>query len=518
MSGLFLTKESRTNFQNRHELWTIETIINIWENTNILDDVKSEQQAESKLNHIIQQLKANPTPEFNDKRQPYVLINDILYKIKNSNRHYNQRMLGIKHLLVIPKTMQNKVLKWAHDHPMGGHAGQQKTLFRLSNRVYWASMRKDIFNYVAACEDCQKFKYNNIPTATPMQLHEVLEPWHTIGIDIMGPFPVTSRQKRFLLVIVDYFTRWIEAFPMRITTSKEVAEVLIDQVFARYGLPCYILSDNGPQFVSNLFSEFCRLMKIQRKFTANYHPQTNMTERVNRTLKPLIAIFAQEHPHSWDKEIQKLAFAIRTSVNETTGETPAFLMFGRDPRIPLDVIIGDAIQGPPPINEEQEQIRDYKTYLMDKLRVAFNTVREHSEVEKLSQKMKYDKHTTQREFNEGDLVWVATTAAQIGDNSTRGKLQPIYQGPCRIVERLAPSTFIINRISDNVSLGATNVDRIKQYYEPITESTIDLSTQSSIRTEPEVTNVPQTTLTPENRTMRRAPSNRQRRVPVRFQS
>ena len=182
--------------QNFHEVTAVETIINIWQNTNILDDVKAEQQADSKLNHIIQQLKANPSPEFNDKKQPYVLINDILYKIKNSNRHYNQRMLGNKHLLVIPKTMQNRLLNWAHNHPTGGHAGQQKTLFRLSSRVYWASMRKDIFNYVAACEDCQKFKYDNIPMATPMQLHEVLEPWHTIGIDIMGPFPQTARQKK----------------------------------------------------------------------------------------------------------------------------------------------------------------------------------------------------------------------------------------------------------------------------------------------------------------------------------
>jgi hypothetical protein len=520
-----ISKEKDTNIVRKpYEISTIETIINLWENTNILDDIKNEQQADSNLNHIIQQLKANPSPEFNDKRQPFVLINDILYKIKNSNRHYNQRMLGNKHLLVIPKKMQNKLLEWAHDHPTGGHAGQQKTLFRLSSRVYWASMRKDIFNYVAACEDCQKFKYNNIPTATPMQLHEVHEPWHTIGIDIMGPFPATSRQKRFLLVIVDYFTRWIEIFSMRITTSIEIAEVLINQVFTRYGLPRYILSDNGPQFVSNLFSEFCQLMTIQQKFTANYHPQTNMTERVNRTLKPLIAIFAQEHPHSWDKEIQKLALAIRTSVNETTGETPAFLMFGRDPIIPLDLIIGDPIQGVPPMNDvEQEQIQNYRTQLMNNLRVAFNTVREHSEVEKLSQKMKYDRHTTQREFAEGDLVWVATTAAQIGDNSTRSKLQPIYQGPCRIMEKLAPATFIVKRISDNVNLGATNADRLKLYYEPVSDSSdsqMDLTTQvdePSIQLNPEATNVPQTTSTPTNQVVRRFPSNRQHRVPVRFQ-
>jgi hypothetical protein len=261
-------------------------------------------------------------------------------------------------------------------------------------------------------------------------------------------------------------------------------------------------------------------MAIQRKFTANYHPQTNMTERVNRTLKPLIAIFAQEHPHSWDKEIQKLALAIRTSINETTGETPAFLMFGRDPIIPLDLIIGDPIQGLPPMDIEQEQIQNYRTYLMNNLRVAFNTVREHSEVEKLSQKMKYDRHTTQREFAEGDLVWVATTAAQIGDNSTRSKLQPIYQGPCRIMEKLAPSTFIVQRISDSVNLGATNADRLKPYYEPVADSSMDLTDQVDeplIQDDPETTNFPQTTSTPNNQVTRRFPSNRQRRVPVRYQ-
>ncbi|CAF4360607.1 unnamed protein product [Rotaria sp. Silwood2] len=236
-----------SNSLNSYEISTIETIINLWENTNILEDIKKEQQADPKLIPIIQQLKTIIPTLFNDKRQPFVLINDILYKIKNSNRHYNQRALGNKHLLVIPKVMQYKLLQWAHDHPTAGHAGQQKTLFRLATRVYWASMRKDIYNYVAACQECQQFKYNNMPMATPMQLHEVLEPWHTLGIDMMGPFPTTSRQKRSLLVVVDYFTRWIELFPMRTTTSKDIAQILINEVFSRYGLPKYILSDNGPQ-------------------------------------------------------------------------------------------------------------------------------------------------------------------------------------------------------------------------------------------------------------------------------
>lgn len=514
-------KETALNKRNWLEIGNIETVINIWENTNILDNIKNEQQEDRKLNHIIQYLKVNPPLQFNDKRQPFVLINDILYKIKNSNRHYNQRILGNKHLLVIPKSRQLTLLKWAHNHPTGGHAGQQKTLFRLSSRVYWASMRKDIFNYIAACEDCKKFKYNNLPLAMPMQLHEILDPWHTIGIDIMGPFPVTARQKRFLLVIVDYFTRWIEVFPMRTTTSTNVAEILINEIFARYGLPRYILSDNGPQFVSNLFQEFCRIMTIKRKLTTNYHPQTNMSERVNRTLKPLIAIFAQNRPHSWDKEIQQLAFAIRTSINETTGDTPAFLMFGRDPRIPLDMIIGDPVQGVTPMTDDQEQIQSYKNQLMHNLRVAFNVVREHSEVEKMNQKMKYDKHTTPRNFKIGDLVWVATPNAQIGDNSIRNKLQAKFQGPCRLMEQLSPSTFLVRRISDHVNLGATNIDRLKLYYKPISEpskKTTTVGDQLPIQDDSDETNSSQVPPLTDDRVALRLPSNRQRRPPTRYQS
>ena len=92
------------------KLLAIETAINLWENTNILDEIKTEQQTDSKLKYIIDQLRNNRIPIFNDKRNSYILINDILYKVKNSNRHYNQREIGNKHLLVIPKSMQQKLL------------------------------------------------------------------------------------------------------------------------------------------------------------------------------------------------------------------------------------------------------------------------------------------------------------------------------------------------------------------------------------------------------------------------
>ncbi|CAF1669926.1 unnamed protein product [Rotaria magnacalcarata] len=86
----------------------------------------------------------------------------------------------------------------------------------------------------------------------------------------------------------------------------------------------------------------------------------NMTERVNRKLKPLIAIYAQQRPNSWDNKIQKLAFAIRTAVNDKTGETPAFMMFGRDSRGPLDLLIGETTEEVQPTTSEHRQIQEYK--------------------------------------------------------------------------------------------------------------------------------------------------------------
>ena len=374
------------------EINAIDSALNILENTNIRDDIRVEQHKYPRLAHIVQALTDTPFLPFGDKHGPYILVNNILCRVRHINSYNEQRLLGNKHLLVIPKSVQNQILHWAHDHPTAGHTGRIKTLFRLSSRVYWPSMRCDVFKYVRGCPSCQKFKYNNAPKASPIQLHTVSHPWHTIGVDIMRPFPMTPRQKRFLLVIVDYFTRWVEMFALRNATATDIANILINEVICRYDIPFYILSDNGLQFISQLFNDVCTFLSIKRKFTANYHLQTNMTERVNRTLKAQIAIYTEHRPSSWDKEIQKLAFAIRTSINETTGDTPAYLNFGRDPLTPLDLIVHRPITGPPPTTSEHRYIRYYRTNLIRDLRIAYDFVREHSEIKKLAQKAQYDKN------------------------------------------------------------------------------------------------------------------------------
>ncbi|CAM4838051.1 unnamed protein product [Rotaria magnacalcarata] len=222
------------------EVNSIDVVLNILEGTNILEDIRAQQQADPQLARIIETLKEHPSTPFGDKHAPYLFINDLLYKVRHINSYNDQRLLGNKHLLAIPQSLQHQILTWAHDHPTAGHAGRIKKLFRLPSRVYWHLMRKDVYKYVQSCIGCQQFKYSNTPTPISMQLHIITEPWHTIGVDIMAPFPPIPRQKRYLLVIVDYFTRWVEMFALRRTTATDISNIVINEVICRYGIPTYI--------------------------------------------------------------------------------------------------------------------------------------------------------------------------------------------------------------------------------------------------------------------------------------
>ncbi|CAF1390024.1 unnamed protein product [Didymodactylos carnosus] len=200
-----------------------------------------------------------------------------------------------------------------------------------------------------------------------------------------------------------------------------------------------------------------------------------MTERVNRNLKPMIAQYTQGGPQSWDKEIQKLAFALRTSVNETTGETPAFLNLGRDPKLPIDILTDTTPTGPP-LPPTTTAIVNYRSQLVQNLQYAHRVPYDHSEVAKAHQKRQYDKHTTNKTFHTGQLVWVAIAQGQLAGKWHAGKLNPRWQGPCRIPRQFAPSSFSVRRLTDGCDLGTANSERLKSYYEPLDSSSIPMIT------------------------------------------
>jgi hypothetical protein len=323
-------------------------------------------------------------------------------------------------------------------------------------------MRRDVTNYVRACILCQQYKPNNQKPGGLMKPVIVSEPWHTVGIDITGPLPTTRRGNRFILVVVDYFTKWVELFPLQSTKATTIAQIFLDEVICRFGFPIRVISDNGVQFLSNIFTQLCTLLGIQHQRTPLYHPQSNLSERINRTLRPILASLAHNDSKSWDIKLSQIAFALRTAPSESTDNSPAFLMFGRHPRQPLDLLIP-----PPSVSDNlpsSDDLSSYRQRLLADLLPAYKTARELLDISHQTQARNYNVHRRSLEFEPGDLVWV-TSLSGIAMGKWRGnKMQPRREGPYKIITKLSSITYELEHIISHKRLSPIHIERLTPYY------------------------------------------------------
>ena len=118
-----------------------------------------------------------------------------------------------------------------------------------------------------------------------MQPTPVEDPWEKLGMDLMGPLPRSEKGNTFLFVIIDYFTKWVEIFPLKDSKAHRLVTILKDDIFTRFGVPRELVSDRGPQFTGHEIANLCKTWGVTQKFTTSYHPQANLTERSNRTIK-----------------------------------------------------------------------------------------------------------------------------------------------------------------------------------------------------------------------------------------
>ena len=201
-----------------------------------------------------------------------------------------------------------------------------------------------------------------------------------------------------MLAAADHFTRWVEAFPIRNQEATTVARKLVDELFCRFSPPEQLHSDQGRHFESELIEEKCKLLEIRKSRTTPYHPQENgMVERFNRTLLDMLATTAHNHPSDWDLYIRKVCLAYNSSIHSSTGFSPFFLMFGREVKLPIDLMYGSN-----PF--EQTTLPEYAQKRKDGLENAYCLGRERCEAEHKRQKSIYDERVHGKPFNCGDLV------------------------------------------------------------------------------------------------------------------
>ncbi|KAL2230407.1 UNVERIFIED_CONTAM: Gag-Pol polyprotein [Sesamum indicum] len=228
------------------------------------------------------------------------------------------------------------VLREIHEGSCGNHSGARSLAQKVTRQGYfWPTLMKDCKDFVRRCEKCQKFASQIHTHAVPMTPVSVTCPFNQWGIDILGPF--SRAQKKFVIVAVEYFSKWVEAEAVSKITEREAISFIWKNIVCRFGIPRVLISDNGTQFQGRKITAWLQELKIQQNFTTVGHPQSNgQTEVTNRTiLQHLKARLSSKK--EWSDELPGVLWAYRTTPRTSTGETPFSLVYGSEAVIPAEI-------------------------------------------------------------------------------------------------------------------------------------------------------------------------------------
>ena len=338
----------------------------------------------------------------------------------------------------IPQPLRRKVIQLGHDMPMSGHMGRKRTLERIWEEFYWPSMSAQVARYVMSCERCQKVSpRGKVPKAPLERVLIETVPFDKVAVDLVGPITPPSESKmRFILVLVDYATRYPEATALKGIDSVQVAEALW-VMFSRLGTPGEILSDQGSQFTSDTMKEVHALLGVKGVTTTPYHAMANgLVERFNGTLKTMLRKLCADKPQTWDRFIPALLFAYREVPQESTGYSPFELLYGRSVRGPMYLL--RALWTKEQREEVSKNVSQYVFELRNRLEDTCKVVQENLDRKAITYKKHFDRKAKPRSFLVGQKVLLLLP-------EKKNKLEMSWQGPFEIVEKIGLSDYRINR-------------------------------------------------------------------------
>uniref|UniRef100_A0A8C5G895 Integrase catalytic domain-containing protein n=1 Tax=Gouania willdenowi TaxID=441366 RepID=A0A8C5G895_GOUWI len=315
-------------------------------------------------------------------------------------------------------------------------------------------MAADVKCYVISCTVCQFTKPCQKKSAGFMVLIVPQKPWEYVGVDFVGPLPCSPAGNAYLIVFVDYLTKWVEASAVREATSQVAAGKFVTDIFARHGAPTYLISDRGSPFVSELFEHVVSALGSVHRLTTAYHPQTNATECVNRTLKTAIHAYVGDKHTSWDKYLPQICFVLRTAPHDSTGLSPSMMPYGRELDTPLDLITQ------PPSDDIDKPGVPYPETLRASLQEAHDHARAALDYSHDRQKHYYDLRRRHATFSVGDLVRVKTHPRSDLLYNFTAKLAPLFEGPLHVTQRLSDVNYRLSWVDSGADAGVYHVVNI----------------------------------------------------------
>jgi transposase InsO family protein len=333
-----------------------------------------------------------------------------------------------------------------HSSWYGGHSGILKTTERLLLYYYWPNIHNDVKTYLARCEHCQKRQINpKIPTAQLQPLPLLSKPNQRVHADLFGPLKTSGRGKKFILVMTDAFTRYVELVAIENKETETVAQAIFLHWICRYGVPLEIVTDQGKEFVSHICQNLWEKLQLVHNTTTPRHPQANaQAEVVNRTIIRYLSSFVDDSTLDWESFLAPLMFSYNTTFHRSIKTSPFFMTFGLHPHLPEEIT-------------SPQYSSDLPTELMQRLQVARNVARQFMDNAALEYKQQHDLKAKRREF-------VVNQQVLLDEHSFLNKNQklcPKFSGPHLITK--VKGAVNVELLLDNGRRVVVHVNRIKPF-------------------------------------------------------
>ncbi len=319
---------------------------------------------------------------------------------------------------IVPEALQKPVIKLYHDY---AHVSAPKTQQLIQKNFWWPQMASDIQRWCDTCIVCATINQGK-PGRTKLCRPEPPKgPWELLQLDFIGPLPSAKGRYRYCLVIIDKFSKWVEAIPTRNNSANTVARVVANQILPLWGAPIQIESDQGTHFTGQVAKQICQMLNIKQRFHIPYRPQSSgMVERANRTIKESISKQVAQHKNQWIDALPTVLTILRATPSKATGISPFELMTGRVMKLPIDPEIAPADLGPLVVATQQSVLKQ--------LRERLEVLHAHAALKQQQSDLTNDTQfnpTSEMKFSEGDMVMVRVFVKQ-------GAFTPRWHGPYEV--------------------------------------------------------------------------------------
>eukprot|EP00253_Pinus_taeda_P016488 PITA_16488 len=389
----------------------------------------------------------------------YSEVEKQAFAVYKAIKHYRPFLLKAHTKVIVPFSAE------LHDGPAGGHFGADTTAHKIIHAgYYWPTPFRDTHEYVRKFQIFQTSSGKQKKPAFPLQPVNIEQPFEQWGLDIIGEItPHSSKQHRYILIVTDYFTKWVEAIPLKTTNSEAIMEFIDQFIITRYGVPNTLVFDNAYYFSGNSIFEFAIKRGFKLKYSANYYPQGNgLAESTNKNLIKIIKRTIEQNHKNWHKS---LIFALWVDIitqKASIGTSPFNLVYEKEAVIPANLVLPSLalVQFIEESPSSSIQLRHDQILKLEEEREKARII--HAKHQQIIKSSFDTTSTSSKQLQVGDLVLKWDKAHE--DKGKHTKFQKMWLGPFQINEKIDSSTFILQDLSGKRDFVPVNNLILKKFF------------------------------------------------------